>query len=183
MNPHPRAVQLEACFRRIADTRMAGLPFLHPGLVVQAVGFEPEADAPAVLAGVLVTPWFMNLVRLPTRALDGGAGAASGWLAVGHKAPRRLGALELDFIGGREDGLGVFESASLFSPMQAFADQAAALVAAQAALDHLRQPPEMAAAPATAPAPAAAVAVPAAPEPPPSRRGFLFGRARPPERA
>lgn len=177
---HPRAAELEACFRRIADTRMAGLPFLHPGLAVQAVGFAPEPDAPAVLAGVLVTPWFMNLVRLPVRALDGGAGAAAGWLAVGAKASRPVGALALDFIGGREDGLGVFESASLFSPMQAFADQAAAVVAAQAALEHLRQPTAPVA--ATAPSPATAAAS-AAPEPPPSRRGFLFGRARPPERA
>jgi [NiFe] hydrogenase assembly HybE family chaperone len=174
MSPHPRAAELEACFRRIADTRMAGLPFLHPGLAVQAVGFSPEPDAPAVLAGVLVTPWFMNLVRLPVRALDGGAGAAAGWLAVGAKASRPVGALALDFIGGREDGLGVFESASLFSPMQAFADQAAAVVAAQAALDHLRQP-EAAPVAVTAPTPAATPA----PEPPPSRRGFLFGRARP----
>ena len=59
-----RVERLEAVFRDIAATRMVGVPLLHPGLQVQAVGFAPEPEGSSAL-GVLVTPWFMNLLRLP----------------------------------------------------------------------------------------------------------------------
>ena len=59
-----RIRELEALFERIAATRMLGVPILHPGLAVKAVGFRPDADGGAAV-GVLVTPWFMNLVWLP----------------------------------------------------------------------------------------------------------------------
>ena len=67
---HPRAAELEACFRRIADTRMAGLPFLHPGLAVQAVGFAPEPDAPAVES--TGNEWCSEASGLTGRADGGG---------------------------------------------------------------------------------------------------------------
>jgi len=57
--PSARAAALEARFGDIAATRMRGVPVLHEGLAVQAVGFEAVDDG---LVGVLVTPWFMNLV-------------------------------------------------------------------------------------------------------------------------
>jgi [NiFe] hydrogenase assembly HybE family chaperone len=130
---------------------------------------------------VLITPWFMSLVRLPLHP----RGAADGaWLALGRKQLRRVGVAEFEFIGAHEPGLGVFETASLFSPMAGFADHAAALATAHEVLRQLRTPepavaPAQVAAPSVAPqaAPAATPAAPAqAAEPVPSRRGFLFGR-------
>jgi [NiFe] hydrogenase assembly HybE family chaperone len=159
-----RADALERCFRAIERERMAGLPFLHPGLRVQVIGLAPQSDEPAVLSGILLTPWFMNLVRLPLRRLDALAGLAAGWAGVGLRVSRRVGDLSLDMLGGVEPGPGVFESASLFSPMGEFADQAAAVAAAQEVLHQLHRP-----------APQAAATPPAMPVP--SRRGFLMGRS------
>lgn len=149
-----RVAQLVSAYAEVARSRMAGVPVLHPGLRVQAVGFAELPDAPGLLCGVLITPWFMNLVRLPLQAAPGGS-----W-PVGAVAARRVGTHTLDFIGSYEPGPGAFEAASLFSPMFDFADQAAAVATAQAVLRLLRE------APAASGAPTA-----------PSRRGFLLGRA------
>jgi [NiFe] hydrogenase assembly HybE family chaperone len=151
-----RVAALEGAFRHIQATRMAGVPVLHAGVKVQAVGFEPSAAQEAgVLCGVLVTPWFMSLLRLPLQPL---AGAHPPWLGLGCKAMRQIGDHGLEFIGAHERDLGVFETSSLFSPMFEFADHAAALATATALLQQLRAPA-------------------AAPVPVPSRRGFLFGRS------
>jgi [NiFe] hydrogenase assembly HybE family chaperone len=158
MSPTPeplaaRVQALEARFREIAVTRMAGVPVQNDRLSVQAVGFEPLAGGGAL--GVLVTPWFMNLVRLPADDEPAPVPGASRTHAVG---PERF-----DFIGAHEEGFGPFEACSLFSPMFEFADHAAALATAAEVLAILRRPP----APAPVPAPAVAA---------PSRRALLFGR-------
>lgn len=176
-----RVALLTQAFEHIAATRMAGVPVLHAGLRVEAVGFAPQVDgngAPGLL-GVLVTPWFMNLVWLPTPP-----DAAP--LAVGDKRLRCLGGEVLGFIGAQEAGC-AFEACSLFSPMFEFADQDAARAVARAVMDALRAgdavPAPGLAAPAALAAPVA-LAAPAALAGPvrvdapgvPSRRGFLFGR-------
>lgn len=155
-----RVGALEALFAHIARTRMQGIPILHPDLRVQAVGFEPAAmvdGSPARAAvGVLVTPWFMNLVWLPLDA------AAPDALAVGATRERRVGRECFPFIGAHEDGFGPFEACSLFSPMGEFADHDAAVATALAVLEELRRPEP----PRPAPAP-----------PTSSRRALLLGRA------
>lgn len=152
---------LEQCFEQIARTRMADIPMLNPALRVAAVGFAPDAATSAesvVLTGVLVTPWFMNLVRLPLAAQS----STNEMAAPGVRLTRRVGSAEFDFLGCSEAALGAFEACSLFSPMFEFQDQAAAVATAQAVLGQLR-----------APAPGAGQAAPASP----ARRGFLFGRS------
>ena len=142
-----RLEALEATFRRIATTRMRGVPVLHAGLSVQAVGFvrEPVAVgsksasvALPMLMGVLVTPWFMNVLRLPVTPVADAA--AAGLLPVGATAVRRYGAHPLDFLGAHEPSIGAFEQASLFSPMFGCADQPAAVATAREVLRLLRQP-------------------------------------------
>lgn len=152
----PRVAALHALFERVACTRMAGIPILHPGLAVHAEGFEVEPGGRCGL-GVLVTPWFMNLVRLPLADDEPIA-------ALGVKATRTVGEAGLEFIGAFEEGFGRYEACSLFSPMFEFVDQDAAVATARAVLAELRQPP----APA-APAPASSA-------PQASRRALLFGR-------
>ena len=88
---------LQALFEHIARTPMAGLPLLQPGLQVQALGFEPVPAEPSVALGVLITPWFMNLVLLP---LDPAAEAAQAGQAV---APGQ-GDLQQDLLAHRAQG-------------------------------------------------------------------------------
>lgn len=140
----PRLAALESVFRQIAITRMAGLPLLNPRLQVQALGFEAHDG---VACGVLIAPWFMNLLRLPLND-------SVAMLPPLQKAERELGPRCFEFIGAHEPGIGAFESSSLFSPMFEFEDQAAAVATAREVLSLLRPPPAV-----------------------PSRRGFLFGRA------
>ena len=153
---HSRVLLLEQAFAHIATTRMRDVPVQNMALRVQAVGFAPQTDD--TLLGVLLTPWFMNLVRLPL-------GEAT-LLAVGEKAKRQVGTEHFEFIGAHEAGLGAFEACSLFSPMFEFADQAAAVATASEVLALLRAP------------------MPQEHKPPPvpSRRGFLFGRSLEPAR-
>jgi [NiFe] hydrogenase assembly HybE family chaperone len=154
MNDLPARVQaLQQAFERIARTRMADLPLNNPRLDVAAVDFRAE-DVGSIALGVLVTPWCMNLLRLPMRD---GLHDELGVLGVGITATRDIGARRFDFIGAHEPDVGPFEACSLFSPMFEFADQAAALATAQEALKELRsaeRPPQQ-----------------------PARRGFLFGRS------
>jgi [NiFe] hydrogenase assembly HybE family chaperone len=153
-----RVAELETLFIDIADTRMQGVPVKNQALKVQAVGFSLVPQQPDMLQGVLITPWFMNLVRLPLRHAP-----ASDWvLAERQKATRQFGNADFEFIGSFEARIGAFEVCSLYSPMFEFADHTTALATAQEVLIQLqRSTPEPA---STAPAV-------------PSRRGFLFGRS------
>lgn len=172
-----RAAALAAVFSEIEATRMQGVPLLNQRLRVQAVGFEPDRCEPRLALGVLVTPWFMNLVRLP---LDAAAEAALA--AVGQSCRRGAGAIQAEFIGAHEPSIGRFEACSLFSPVLEFADQAAALATAEEVLKALRVPPPQ---PAPEPAALSAAAVPRGRDAPsaaaaaPDRRAFLFGRRAP----
>lgn len=153
MDTAARVEALVALYRHIAATRMQGVPLLHPALQVAAVGFETEpAEEPATPAaiGVLLTPWFMNLVWLPLARLQRPD-------RQGRSSVRPVGGHSFAFIGMHDEGLGSYAACSLFSPVLEFADQATALATAQSVLQMLRPPAQ---------APVAA----------PARRGFLLGR-------
>lgn len=126
-----RVASLAAHFERVRTQRMVGIPMLNPVLRIEAVGFcwgeAPEDRDDAVAEGVLLTPWFMSLVRLPARVLPHGN-------QVGCKFVRDFGCERFDFIGGHDDAIGYHETCALFSPMQAFANQQTAVETALAAL-------------------------------------------------
>ena len=151
-----RLVLLEHAFRAIGRTRMEGVPVLHAGLRVEALGFELvlEDGCAAAALGILVTPWFMNLMRIPL-----GEERA---LAPGQVRARTVGGERFEFIGAAEDSFGPYEMCSLFSPMFEFEGQDAARATAIEVLRVLRMP----------------LAVPDAP-PAPSRRAFLTGQVQP----
>lgn len=65
------AAQIEAAFRRIGQERMAGLPILNPALRVEVVGVSLWQGC---RLAVLITPWCMNLILLPAKDEDSGAG-------------------------------------------------------------------------------------------------------------
>lgn len=121
---------LEAAFRRIEAETMAGVPILNPALCVEAVGFARWQDH---WLGILVTPWFMNLVLVP--------GAADTWQSVapGRRLFRTFPSGDFAFLGSHEPEIGEFQSCSLFSPMGQFADQDGAREVALAALGVLQR--------------------------------------------
>lgn len=189
-----RVAVLQAVFTEIAETRMAGLPLCNPRLQVEALGFEPVRQAdlrasglagpesvadgrhwlPPLCLGVLVTPWFMNLVCLPLLRDDRRP-------TTGEARLLSIGGHALPFLTSHEPELGSFDCCSLFSPMQDFASAAAARATAMAVLEALRRPAaglQHGVVP-TADGPAAGALQPtgAPAGNPPSRRGFLFGRA------
>jgi [NiFe] hydrogenase assembly HybE family chaperone len=151
-----RVLMLENYYRYVQAERMQGIPLLNMALCIETVGFEwSAADGveEAVAEGVLITPWFMSLVRLPALALPHDD-------QVGRSFVRHFGSERFDFIGAHDPLIGYHETCALFSPMGGFATQALARETAQEALALTR--------PAPTPAPA--------PEPMPARRAFFLGR-------
>ena len=146
-------------FERVHTERMAGIPLLNPALRVEAVGFQwataTAGPAEPVAEGVLITPWFMSLVRLPLRALPHHNQVARSFV-------RDFGCERFDFIGAHDEAIGYHETCSLFSPMAGFPSQE---VARQTALESLALV-----------RPVAPTAPPVRAEPVPARRAFLLGR-------
>lgn len=154
-----RVLALENAFRQ-RDPRMRDLPVYNGLLRVEAVGARRDGDR---IACVLVSPWFMNIIVLP---LDP---AHAPVLAEGSKRNLRFPSGDYEAIAGRIDGVGLFESVSLYSPVFEFGDQAVARATAQAAADGLFESA------AGQPAPAAVAAGSEAPRAI-GRRELLFGR-------
>ena len=100
-------------YRAIGAGRMAGLPIYNPRLAVEAVGFRALEDHQL---GVLVTPWFMNLMLLP--GTDDWSACAAGTVIAW---PLPAGDFDLNLC--RDDALGTFLSAVLFRSMDHFPDQ------------------------------------------------------------
>jgi [NiFe] hydrogenase assembly HybE family chaperone len=113
---------------RAAATRMDGLAFVNPALVVEAVGFAPWQGH---WLGVLVTPWFMNLILAPRDA------AVWSSLMPGEKRSYEFPAGAYDFIGARDDMAGEYQMCSLFSPLLQFDDQQTARLVAVLAREAL----------------------------------------------
>lgn len=131
-DPSPR---LEAAFRRIESATMADVPILNPALHVEAVGFTRWQDH---WLGIVITPWFMNLVLVP--------GSAGTWQSVapGQRLFRSFPSGDFAFLGSDEPEAGEFQSCSLFSPMGQFTGQDGAREVALAALEALQRVPETA---------------------------------------
>lgn len=175
-----RVRMLERRFDSIARERMVGLPIVNPRLRVQALGFEPTASTAdghiTIIAGVLITPWFMSLVRLPLTLHTVDAAAHEQWRS-GSKRDHMFGAHTFVFLAAHDEVLGVYESCALFSPMDEFLSHADAETVALEVLRQLRDVPEPAEAVSATPAAPATAAKqkPAAA----SRRALLFGRGAP----
>jgi len=117
--------ELERTYRHILETRMQGVPVINERLAVQAVDFRWWQGH---CLGVLITPWFLNLMLLPAEGDDWSG------LRVGEKVEHVFPSGRYEFIVGEEAGLGRYQMCSLFSPVFEFADQEAAVATARAAL-------------------------------------------------
>ena len=182
-----RVDQLAAHFEGVAST-MAELPIYNAALSVAVTDFEAHGEAQI---GVLVTPWCMNLVILPSPE------AVNTPRLVGVKTMEALPSGQYEFIWGELEGLGFYQSCSLFSPMFEFESQAVALDTAnevmkalfltehQEAAEWTRAKAEQASSASAEPNPTSAPKVKSSDEQAEakdttpetlSRRGFLTGR-------
>jgi [NiFe] hydrogenase assembly HybE family chaperone len=150
------AAFLEAHYRRIWTERMHDLPFVNPALAVAAPEFRRCGGD---WLGVVITPWFINLM------LVAGGGRLWGDIPAGERRYVELPCGTLQFIADDDPDIGPYQYCPLIAPASAVPDMAAALKAAAEAMETVFSPP-----PEAVPAPDAGDA----PEPAPvSRRAFF----------
>jgi [NiFe] hydrogenase assembly HybE family chaperone len=125
---------LAAIFTRIGDERMKEIGLYNHALKVQAIGFRPWEGW---LAGVLVTPWFMNFMLLPCR--DGQIGSTE----TGSKRRIELPCGETVFTQGEVEEIGPYLAASLYSPMGRFDVHDMAVATGWAAVEKFFKVPEV----------------------------------------
>lgn len=127
-NPAPL---VRDAFERIWHARMADVPILNPNLRVDIVGWRAWQGE---WLGVLVTPWSINLMLLP------GEGGKLRSLVMDERQSWLFPSGSYDFMGGHEDGLGDYQTCSLFSPVLQFEAHQDAVSTAQAAIEALMSP-------------------------------------------
>ncbi len=122
--------KLERHYRAVLSERMRDMPFVNPELEVEAIGFR---DFEGHQLGVLLTPWFMNLVLLPgSDDFDEYAqGSAYRW---------SLPEGSYDFNVCRDRDLGTYMTAVLFRTVADFPDQDTARSIALEIMQRLFEP-------------------------------------------
>ena len=120
-------------YRLIYEERMRDLPIVNPRLEVEAVGFDRWEDQDL---GVLITPWFMNLVLLPDAE------------AFGDRLQGDL--IDCEFPSGNceltvchDEQLGTYLAAVLFRTVVDFPDQETARAIAEDALANILAEPDL----------------------------------------
>ncbi len=133
-NPGP---DLERFYTGIVPD-MTDLPVFNERLTVEAVGF---CQWEGHWLGVLITPWFMNLLVVPR--------VGSPWpeLQTGkaHRLTLSFPAGDYTFVPRHEDALGTYLCCSLMSPVHDLPDQASARRLATEVMDLLNRIPVQAA--------------------------------------
>ena len=117
-------------FTEVWHGKMRDVPIVNKLLHVQAVGFQMHDGRPL---GVLLSPWFMNLVQLPAEGEDWSA------LVPGAKEVISFASGEYEFIHNVREMVGGYKACSLFSPMGEFRTQAQAVDVARAVMVALFQ--------------------------------------------
>lgn len=123
--------RFEAAFKEIHVGQMRGVPLLNETLEVKAIGFRVHEGR---VLGMLVTPWFMNIVLVP--------GPEDDWSALvpGAKELVAFPSGHYEFVGANRPETGPYKACSLFSPMFDFTSMLQATETARAALAALFDP-------------------------------------------
>jgi [NiFe] hydrogenase assembly HybE family chaperone len=123
-----KADRVVSCFQTIYQQRMADIPVINEKIEVSAVGFQHWQNS---ILGILITPWFMNLILLP--------GESENWdeYELLSKQSYSFPSGRYTFITGYEEAIGKFQMCSLFSPMFEFADNNSAVETAEIAIREL----------------------------------------------
>ena len=128
-----KVADLVSHYETIFEERMRGLPIVNERLAVEAVGFEQWEDQDL---GILITPWFMNLVLLPdsARLAD---------MAQGDRVDCKFPSGSCELTVYHDEQLGSYLAAVLFRTVADFPDQEIARAIAEEALAQiLTEPPE-----------------------------------------
>ena len=122
---------LVAHYETIYEERMRDMPIVNARLAVEAVGFEQWDDQDL---GVLITPWFMNLVLLPNseRLAD---------MPQGERVECRFPSGPCELTVYHDEELGSYLAAVLFRTVADFPDQDIARAVAEEALAQLLAEP------------------------------------------
>ena len=120
-----KTTALVADFTEVWHAKMRDVPMVNKVLHVQAVGFRLVDGRPL---GVLISPWFMNLVQLPAEGED--------WsdLIAGTKESKSFPSGDYEFICNTREMVGGYKACSLFSPMGDFRTQQQAVDVAEAVM-------------------------------------------------
>ncbi len=123
--------RFEAVFQEIHAARMKGVPFVNGSLSVKAVGFRIHEGR---VIGVLVTPWFMNIILLP--------GVNEDWsgLPTGTRELLEFPSGIYEFLSAERPETGPYKACSLFSPMFDFSSMLQAVETAEAVIPALLDP-------------------------------------------
>jgi [NiFe] hydrogenase assembly HybE family chaperone len=156
LDHHPRVLALIELFRRI-DAGMRDLPIYNEKVAIEANGFRPFGDGE--LLGVVLTPWFMNMIMLPIEP------APMNMAEIGRTVSIELPAGKRAFVIGGDEMVGLYRAHSLHSPVLNFTLPGQARAEANRILAMLMTPPAAAAEPA---AKSGASGL--------DRRALLFGR-------
>jgi [NiFe] hydrogenase assembly HybE family chaperone len=108
---HPRVRALTERFRSV-DAAMRDLPLYNAKVAIEAIGFRAFGED--ALVGVLLTPWFMNLIVLPL------APAPMDMAAIGKSVVIDLPAGQRTFVVGGDEVIGLYKAHSLHSPVLNF---------------------------------------------------------------
>jgi [NiFe] hydrogenase assembly HybE family chaperone len=127
-----RILHLVERFTHIGETAMCDLPIYNHALEVDAIGFE---STEAGWLGVLITPWFINVILLPKQTQEA-------TIPLGEKVTHELVSGEHEFTVGEDDELGRYDFITLASPTLRYKSHQAARDAAQKALVKLLTPPD-----------------------------------------
>jgi [NiFe] hydrogenase assembly HybE family chaperone len=132
------SARLQAHFAEVHRRSMADVPICNEALAVASIGFRLWRGQ---ALGIVVTPWFMNIVLAPLQ------GSPPVLAAPGATRSVSLPCGKVDFLVAELEGFGRLLMCSLFSPMQDFVDQDAALATAKAAIEALMDEAALAQAP------------------------------------
>ncbi len=119
---------LVADFKEIWHAKMRDVPMVNKLLNVEAVGFRIVDGRPL---GVLISPWFMNLIQLPGEDEDWSG------LEAGAKENLTFPSGDYEFIHNTREMTGGYKACSLFSPMGDFSSQMQAQEVAKAVMQAL----------------------------------------------
>ena len=132
LNRHPRVLALLDCFRE-TDAVMRELPIYNDKVAIEALGFQAFGEN--ALLGVVLTPWFMNLILLPV------VPEPMRMAEIGRPVEVELAVGKRTFVIGGNDVIGLYRAHSLHSPVLTFTLPGQAQAEARRQLGVLLTPP------------------------------------------
>ncbi len=113
--------KLEKAFLKVQLEQMQNVPILNDALKVEATAFIKYKDN---CLGILITPWFMNVVLLSDKP------EVEQKLEIGSKQEHKFPSGSYEFTVNEVDGVGYYQSHAIYSPMMDFNNQTDAKIKA-----------------------------------------------------